>query len=335
MPLAEWYLTTWHQRQRFPQTGAIKVEIDPSRIGGQRGTFGPALFFPYTLPDTKESSPLELFALEGWIGWGQEADASARLRIPTQTLWPGQPALQVPLTDVQLEAIEEARKGGAVQFTITLAGQATMTARLSQPVNTQPPHNAAASAVEQVVLGLAPVQCTSNTSLVIEREHWLRILQQLGAGTRRLVELPEPRLPRQDPRWGECLRLLEAAIQHYRSGAYEEAMKNCRQVVEGIPQVLADAWGLPKPQNGQPSFEKWLLAIEGRLTAAWQQDKLTPGMLYTLLSGAWKWSAPAPHYGTDIPLREEVAFALGLCTDLLLFAGLALQGHPNPIFGGS
>ena len=53
-------------------------------------------------------------------------------------------------------------------------------------------------------------------------------------------------------------------------------------------------------------------------------------MLRTLLTGAWRWSAPAPHYGTGIPLRETVTFALGLCADLLHFAGQVLQAHPHP-----
>ena len=58
-------------------------------------------------------------------------------------------------------------------------------------------------------------------------------------------------------------------------------------------------------------------------------------MLRTLLTGAWRWSAPAPHYGTGIPLRETVTFALGLCADLLHFAGQVLQAHPHPFLAAS
>src|SRR6266849_514099 len=54
-------------------------------------------------------------------------------------------------------------------------------------------------------------------------------------------------------------------------------------------------------------------------------------LLQKMLTGAWRWSAPAPHYGTGIPLREDVAFALGLCTDLLQFAGQVLRAHPDRI----
>jgi len=92
---------------------------------------------------------------------------------------------------------------------------------------------------------LLPVQSSSSGYLSIKREDWLTILQQLDAGARRLVELPEPHLPRDDQRWAECLRLLDEATQFYWSGEYEQALKNCRAIVEGIPHVLCAAWGLP------------------------------------------------------------------------------------------
>ena len=71
--------------------------------------------------------------------------------------------------------------------------------------------------------------------------------------------------------------------------------------------------------------------MENRLSAALWEYPLTSGMLQTILPGAWRWSAPAPHFGAGIPLREVVAFALGLCTDLLQFAGQVLLAHSDPI----
>src|SRR5690242_20222185 len=103
-------------------------------------------------------------------------------------------------------------------------------------------------------------------------------------------------------------------------------MVNCRQVVEGIPQMLADAWRHPQKRANQ-SQDGWLQELENRLSAAWATDAITLGMLRTLLSGGWQWLAPAPHYNTGMPQGETVAFALGLCTDLLLFAAQVLQAH--------
>lgn len=123
MTVAGWYLTTWEQHHRFPQTKAIIVHKDPSRVMGQRGTFGPALFFPYTLPEEKNPSPFQLLSLEGWMGWSGEGDSNARLPIPTQAAWPGQLALQVALSDGHIEAIASAKTKGYCWFVIDVTGK--------------------------------------------------------------------------------------------------------------------------------------------------------------------------------------------------------------------
>ena len=307
MPSTQWSLKTFDTHQSF-QGPVIKVEIDPALIAGGRGTFGPVLFLPYMLPKPEEASgSMRLLWLGGWLGYGNVSEYDARLLIPSQIIWPdNRSRLEVPLTYAQIEAIEEERKGNQVSLTVWLSGLAD---------------------VGQAVV---PVRSTNSGYLGIDRERWLTVLRDLGAGQRRLVELPDPRLRREDQRWAECLRLLDGATQLHRSGEYEQALVKCRAIVEGIPHVLCAAWGLPPQRTGQ-AFEGWTKEMENRLSAAWQDDSLTPGMLQTMLVGAWRWSAPAPHYGTGIPLREDVAFALGLCTDLLQFAGQVLQAHSDPI----
>ncbi len=308
MPLAEWYLSQWgNQQQNF-----AKVQIDPAEVWGSKGLFGMMLVLPYKLPTRVESSTsLELLSLEGWIGIGNVTESDARLPIPSQIVWPApQYRLQVPIASTQIEAIEEVRKGGQVNLTVWLGGIASGDR------------------------GSLVVQSTNSSWLTIERERWLIVLQQLGAGTRRLVELPEPHLLREVTYWIECFRLLDGATQFHRAGEYEHALVNCRKIVEGVPKVLCDVWGLPEQRKGL-ALEGWLKEVENRLSNAWPEDKLTPGMLRTMFTGAWHWLAPAPHYGTGVPLRETVSFALGLCTDLLLFAGQALQAHPNPIVSAS
>jgi hypothetical protein len=316
MPLTEWYLKVQETDQDW-----TKILIDPAMIAGLKGTFGQALFLPYTVSQKENGrATLHLLSLEGWIGWSGEPDFVARLPIPSQMVRSDgrQLGLQVPITDAHIEAIEEARRGSKVILTVSLGGLALITPRAPSS-GEAPPQS-----------GLAPIQSFLMVSLVIEREHWLTVLQQLGAGTRRLVELPEPRLPRGEQHWAECVRLLDEATRFYRSGDYEQALKNCRSVAEGIPQVLCAVWELPeKPRN--QSVALWIQALENRLNTAWADDRLTPGMLRTMLTGAWQWLAPVPHYGTCIPLREDVAFALGLCTDLLSFAVQVLRAHPDPL----
>lgn len=323
MPLAEWYLKTYETALDW-----IKIVIDPAMVTGLKGTFGQALFFPYSVSEKdKGQVSFHLLSLEGWIGWSGEADFVAKLLIPSQVVRVDgrQLGLQVPITNTQIEAIEEARKGSQVIFTISFNGLADITALAppQEPVQNQ-------WGVQLPQPGLTPVHNSYPVQFVIERERWLTILNQWGVGNRRLIELPDPRLPRGEQHWTECIRLLDDATRFYQSGEYEQATKNCRSVVEGMPHVLCAVWGLPeKPRN--QSIAKWIEALESQLTDAWKDDPLTPGMLRTLFTGAWRWLAPTPHYGTGIPLREDVAFALSLCTDLLYFAGNVLQAHPHAL----
>lgn len=311
MPLPEWYLKTW-DNSHIMQSPAIRVQIDPEAISGATGTFGRSLFLPYILPKPETTStPLRLISLGGWIGWSGETDHIAKLYIPLQAIWPApQYRLQVSITDMQIEAIEENRKGNHVNLVVCLEGLAS------------------------IGQALEPVHSTSSNWLCIKREHWLEVLQQLGAGTKRLVELPIPKLPQDDQVWAECMRLLDEATQLYRSGGYEHALKNCRSIIEGIPYVLCATWNLSRKGAGQ-SFDKWLQEIGSRLSNAWGKDDSTPVALQYLLIGAWKWLAPVPHYGAGIPLRETVTFALGLCTDLLHFTAQAIQAHSDPITSNS
>lgn len=80
-------------------------------------------------------------------------------------------------------------------------------------------------------------------------------------------------------------------------------------------------------QRSGQSFEGWTKEIEGRLKAAWPDEKEAPTMLASLLFAAWNWTSPEAHYHTDIPKREESAFALSLATDLLTFTGQLLNAH--------
>ena len=241
---------------------------------------------------------VKLLSLEGGISWGFSVTIEeARLLIPSQIIWENpQCKLHVPITDKQIEAIENARNGSTINLSVQLAGIAL--------------GNASLGAVE-------PVQGSSLQSLSIGREQWITILKQLQYSSRRLVELPEPNIPRNILDWNECIRLLDNATLFYQRSEYEQVVTSCRSIAEGIPQVLCKMWGLPQKKQGDQSQEKWLREMKGRLENAWQEDTLTPTMLETLLVGAWKWLAPTPHYGVGIPAKEESAFALELCTGLL------------------
>ncbi len=119
MPLAEWYLQPWGN---YSNEAFGRVQIDPAGVWGGRGPFGQMLFLPYLLPKREGSSAsLDLLSLEGCIGLGNVTESDARLPIPSQIIWPApQYRLQVPITDAQIEAIEQVRNGGLVNQVVWL-----------------------------------------------------------------------------------------------------------------------------------------------------------------------------------------------------------------------
>lgn len=323
MPAASWYLKIYETDQDW-----VKIEIDSSTVSGQKGQFGRTLCFPYKLsaPDRWTQVALRLITVEGWIGGSGEAEFNGRMRIPSQVISsnPNQPWILVSVTDAQIEAIENKRNGNAPSFALWFAGLATVT-----PVSADA--SLQAKLHREGVISPMPVESRYSSVLTIGREHWLTVLQGLGEGTSRLVELPEARLPRGMDIWAECLRLLDESIKFHQSGGYEQVLKNVRAIAEGIPQVLCDVWGIPQKATHQ-SVGQWLrTVVEPQLTAAWPEDQKAPVLIRTLLAGVWEWTADAPHYGTEMPLREKSSVALELATSLLHFAGQVLQAHPDPI----
>jgi hypothetical protein len=97
-------------------------------------------------------------------------------------------------------------------------------------------------------------------------------------------------------------------------------------VVEGIAKVLAEYRGMP--WDSKRSFDDRMKELAGRMEHEWPNDKDAAYMLAMLFTAAWKWLSPSYHYGSGIPLREEVAFAVSLTTDLLVFAPQVIAAHP-------
>jgi hypothetical protein len=264
--------------------------------------------------------------LEGHINWANESVQQEGIHIPAQTIGPNANRLSVPVRADQIEAIEERRAGSAVDFMIRLSGIAVLpnprVAILSRVMEA----DGTFKEESRPQLETKRVDATNPNYLHIEREHWLRILDALGACSRRLVELPLPSLPGADQRWGACLQHLTSATQQFRLGHYERVLADCRKVAEGIATVLAEIWQIPR-QSGK-SFQSWTKELAGRLTKAWDTEKASPDMLASLMSSVWSWTSPSAHYGSGISTREQASFAISLCTDLIMFAGQLVDVHP-------
>jgi hypothetical protein len=249
------------------------------------------------------------------------------IRIPSQVSGASQAQLLIPMAPEQIEAIENARGADAVHFNLSLAG----TARLLNPqvqvkTNTQRLRGNFEEAFAPRLEVHEVRQQNGAQRIRIEREQWLTILEALGSGKRRLVELPVPVLPHHGSDWETCLQHLETALLHHRRGEYEQALQQCRKVVEGVATVLGGVWHVPK-RAGQ-SFDSWTKELNERLAKAWPSEREAPKMLSALLAAGWTWTSPAAHYGADMPVREETTFGLSVATDVLMFASQLITAHP-------
>lgn len=313
MPPVEWRLEPALQPQNHYVQ--LTVLLDVSMIRASRGVFGPALQIPFKCQQMEERNlDSTLLSLEGWLWWNTEdTNNKPGLRIPLQTFRTSLWWLTVPITDAQIEAIEEARRGEPVTLNVLLSGLAIL------------PN-----------IGVTEVRSGHNqgtTSLVaIGREQWLGLLKDMGAGKRRLVELPEVELPHGDTSWADHLRNLNDATQFYRRGEYDHQFASCRKAIEGTAKTLAKHWGIPWNEHAKDrSFGDKVKELQGRLKSAWPEDEEAAVMLGGLISAAWTWTSPSLHVGSAIPLREEATFSLSLCTDLLMFAPQVMKTHPKPI----
>lgn len=322
MPTTTWRLCPWGN----VDNAYIAVEVDPSMIRGQRGVFGAALLIDVKFTPAPHIRPeIRFHAIEGWITWGAESEFLPGIRIPSQVIDLNTKYLQAPITDEQIEAIEERRNGDALLFKVTLRGMATIP-NLRETIPRIVQQSGASPEVQSVPLSeVQAVWEVSNTGqpVRIEREQWLKILEGLGKGKRRLIELPQPHLPTENEQaWTEYLRLLTEATVSYRTGQFEQVLNNCRKVVEGVTEVLCNHWGIKR--DPKKPITKWAREVLTHLSTVWTNDPEDAKLFYALLPAAFSWTSGTHHYGSGIPLRDEVSFALSLTTDLLAFGAQIL-----------
>lgn len=331
MPTQKWYLTPLGYFGNLQ----ITVELDPAEIVGWRGAFGSALLLPLKIAHSlTDDAEVRLHSLEGWIAWSSDSVVLSGIRIPSQTVSRNSERLVVPITEEHIAEIEKRRTGEAVVFRVALAGLAT----IPNPNHTAPQYTrqqdgkmAPGSVQFPEVHAVRQSHGDGGEFLRIEREHWLTILEQLGAGRRRLIELPEPTLPVGQAEWKACMRLLEEAAYLFRLGQYPHVVKNCRTIIEGVTDVLCAGYGIERDRT-KPwmRFRDWSKGLPEHLTKLWTSDPSAGAVLYELLCAGWSWTSPSHHYGSGIPEREEVSFALSLATDLLVFGAQVLTAHGAP-----
>lgn len=198
MPNTDFHLQVWDQRNATTNSMSCTISIDPANVAGSSSAFGSSLWLPYSVawyPSSLTDQGVTLLSLEGWIS-AQNDQANARgIHIPMQTAVP-YGGLAVPLTAQHIEAIEEQRRGDVVVLKLQFAGLAVLpNPKVQASYMSLAPNGEPSGESIEKRQDLYRISMQGDTSLRIERERWLFILEQLGAGKRRLVELPQPGLP--------------------------------------------------------------------------------------------------------------------------------------------
>jgi hypothetical protein len=319
MPRTDFWLTGWGNADNI----SIKVEIDPSLIKGQRGVFGPALLINIACATVADSiaGEVTLHSLEGWITWASEGNFGPGILIPSQTVDPNTTSLIVPITDEQINAINDRRTGDYVTLDVKLRGLATIPnqrVKVAQPLQGQ--QQLAMPRLETKVVW---EQSNAGQRVNIPLQTWLTVLKGLEAGRRRLVELPEPTLPPADSaRWETCLGLLSKAAEAFPNET-DKVLSNCRLVIEGVVVVVGNHFGITRDPN--KSIAVWAKDLPDLLKPVWPNDPDASKLFLALVAAAFKWSSDTHHYNAKVPQRDEAAFARELTTDLLIFGAQILE----------
>lgn len=315
MPSVPIYLTSWGGATRAP----FEVSIDAGDITAQPTMTGCLLRIPVHPQPDSTSSGRGIIALEGWMRMAGDAPANVGVPVPLQTLHPNFDYLRVPLSTIELEYIESRRSrdpDGAVAFELNLAAIVLD--------DFQAPHGHQGEGQSFVPRTARDSGNASNVRIGCEL--WLKLLNQAGVGTHRIVELPQMAGP-SGSEWATCIKVLDRAILEFRGGHYESSMASCRLVAEGLVTIVAAQWGIPKPTDGMP---RWLKAIGGRIAHSWPDDQEAGDVLSSLWRAVWTWTSTKHHYGSKVPIRREAEAAIALTADLLMMAGHILEAHPEP-----
>jgi hypothetical protein len=198
------------------------LEADSARFTGTRTTLGPALLIG-TVPSAQPAKITPL-VFSGWLFWGNENHG---LLIPPQPLRGGHGTLAVPVTDLQLAAIERSRKESEPFFSLSLH----MTAQTE----------------DKSVLLLGGHEGRPADLYPISGDVWRRALDACGYGRIRIVELPPA--PMVDGDWAAAADALVLASDRIRSGDYAGSKVAARTALECMLEALEGRLQLKRPRQ--------------------------------------------------------------------------------------
>jgi hypothetical protein len=274
-----------------PGTIAFVIDCDLMRFSGTKSSMGSTLWVPVQIVQRNSA---QLLALGGWLRFAGEEDG---LAIPLQALGMNDGMLRTPVTDEQIARIERKRAGGPAYFELVLKGIGSF--------------GGAGGAVFSAMF---------NPPVVVPRDEWIKVLERLGAGLRRLIELP-PAPRAKGGLWDKALTQIDAAASRLASGDAGGAMNETRTAMESALGAIGIAVNVPRDQ-GEP-----LRRFTTRLSKAIRAQHVDRGAdPFSALASAIDCAAEVCaftsdplHNGLDSAERINAEFALAIVTSLYTY----------------
>jgi hypothetical protein len=199
--------------------GAVRLEFDVARrFNGDRSTFGGVLKLPVELSRDLPGTPL---MLAGTLRLTGETEG---LSIPAQTMLVNENTIRIPISDEQLARLEDKRLGKAPMFELFLRGIGTVDGSIVI-LNSHHPVN-----------------------LPVPLEEWLKVLDQLGFGKRRLIELP-PAPARAGKTWAAAAAQIQEASRRLSKGDSGGAMLEARNALQRTLEAAGESIGRPQAEK--------------------------------------------------------------------------------------
>ena len=289
-----------------PGAPAITIECDPVRFGGTRSSFGSTLWLPASMNSIDGA---KLMAIGGWLRFPNENDG---LAIPMQPLTRNEPFLRVPILDEQLARLERKRAGQVLMLDVVLRGTGFYGAA-----------------------GAVPVTFSANfqPTIVVQRDEWLKVLTMLGAGQRRLIELPAAPRDR-GGLWDKASKQIDAAAWRLASGDSGGAMNETRTAMESALEAIGVAMNLPR--KAKEPLKQFATRVAAEIRGAHVDRGADP---YAALASAIELStdifgfvSDPMHNGLASAERTNAELALSLVSSLYTYFA-RLPNAEGPIDG--
>jgi hypothetical protein len=275
----------------------IRLEFDVARrFTADRSTFGGVLKLPVELSQGFPGTPL---MLGGWLRMTGEREG---LVIPAQSIIMNENTIRIPISDGQIARFEERRAGIEPTFELMLRGLAAQNGSVSV------------------------VSATNAVYLVVPISEWLKVLDQLGFGHRRLIELP-PLPIRESSAWEAALNQIEAAARRLRAADSGAAITEARTALQRTLDAAAVSIGRP-PVKGE-RFRPFAEEIATRLESMHQNNGDDPYKALAdgvrLAISSFSFASETPHVGFSYAEMVHAELLLTLATAIYTYFARTLK----------